>query len=470
MGEKSSRTEVIARQNTLSGDKPIDIVQFKNLKEKREVKDKIKKLFDGQMIRSILTPREVDGNIRSNKLERQKQSGDRSSTENTMERADSFGKKTLNTLSTFPSMLTISFIKLLSKEGDKVYDPFMGHNSRGEDVLNSGRKYYAYDVHKFPVDFTAQACKNYPSDHYELNLASSEHAKYPDNSMDFSITCPPYADVEQYNKIYGESKQDDLSSKDYEDFLKLYTQCLSEVYRVLKPGSFFVIIVGDVHRQGKYISLSNDTATICQNLGFIFHDENIYNRKSNIGGDLNYKTFILTCKRFPTIHEYILIFKKPTNSEELRKLTPPCVPKIEKDFNRTTPIKITQPKQTPLTEISNIKFIPPNPIEEQLKDPELGEIAKARLLRKLKEAQSCSQPLTQDMEGITLSKDIFEETMKLFKIKVKNCKYCNKPINKDNFGIITQDTFVCNDITCLFQAFEDLDKQNGSGGNHNGQF
>jgi len=29
-----------------------------------------------------------------------------------------------------------------------------------------------------------------------------------------------------------------------------------------------------------------------------------------LGGDLNYKTFILTCKRFPTIHEYILVYAK----------------------------------------------------------------------------------------------------------------------------------------------------------------
>ena len=53
--------------------------------------------------------------------------------------------------------------------------------------------------------------------------------------------------------------------------------------------------------------------------GFELHDINVYNRGSNLGGDLNYKTFILTCKRFPTIHEFILIFKKPESLETIKK-------------------------------------------------------------------------------------------------------------------------------------------------------
>lgn len=431
MADVHSRLEVIGKQKALFGAEDINLTQFKNLKEKRELKDKVKKLFDGEMIRSIITPREVDKNIRLNKLERQHQSGNRDSTANVIERADSFGKKTLNTLSTFPSVITISYTKLLSKEGDKVYDPFMGHNSRGEDIVALGRKYYAYDVHKFPVDFTKQACLPYGEQNFELNLGSSEKIKYQDETFDFAITCPPYADVEQYNKIYEEKTHDDLSSKDYEEFLTLYKKCLSETYRVLKRGAFFVIVVGDVHRQGKYTSLSNDTAVICQELGFIFHDENIYNRKSNIGGDLNYKTFILTCKRFPTIHEYILIFQKPHNQRTQQK--------------------------------TSIKFIPPNPLDEINKIPEINELERARALRRLK-LQQKQQPST---EAITIEKDSFDDVMKSLNIKVKKCKYCNKPISKDNFGIITKDTFICNNITCLFEAFEKLDQENG--GNENGK-
>lgn len=310
MEEVDKRLEVLGEQKTIFG-KSIPITQFKNLEAKRKIKEEVKKMFNNQMIRSIITPRELDGNKRLDKLDRQKQTGDRDSNQNTMDRADSFGKKTMETISTFPEMLTNVYTALLSKEGDKVYDAFMGHNSRATGVLNCKRKYYAYDVHKFPVAFTKEACSIFNPNDYELNLGSSEKCKYPDETFDFSITCPPYFDVEKYSKLYEEEKEEDLSGKNYEDFLFTYYKCISETFRVLKYGSFFVIVVGDVHRAGKYTSLMLDTIKIGKMAGFTLHDINIYNRRSNIGGDLNYKTFILTCKRFPTIHEFILVFRKP---------------------------------------------------------------------------------------------------------------------------------------------------------------
>jgi len=301
------RLEIVGLQKGLFGE-DVALTQFKNLKEKRELKEKVKDLFNGNMIRSII---KSDGNKRLDKLERQDQR-DSSSNNSTIERADKFGKKTMDTLSTFPELITSSYTALLSKEGDKVYDPFSGHNSRATGVLSMSRKYYAYDVHTFPVNFTIEACKkaNFNPEDYEINLGSSEKVKYGNSSFDFAITCPPYADVEEYSKIYEEHKHEDLSNKDYNEFLMVYTLCLSETYRVLKNDSYFVIVVGDIHRNGIYTSLMLDTIRICKMLEFKLHDINIYNRGSNIGGDMNYPMFINKCKRFPTIHEFILVFKK----------------------------------------------------------------------------------------------------------------------------------------------------------------
>jgi DNA modification methylase len=304
------RLEQVGIQKGLFGE-DIALTQFKNLAEKRALKEKVKALFGGEMIRSIITPKDIDGNKRLDKLERQDQR-DSGSNNSTIERADKFGKKTMDTLSTFPELITSSYTALLSKEGDKVYDAFSGHNSRATGVLAMGRKYYSYDIHTFPVNFTIESCKKagFKDEDYEINLGSSEKAKYENESMDFSITCPPYSDVEKYSEIYGENKIGDLSNSDYEDFLPIYKKCLSETYRVLKYGSYFVIVVGDIHRAGEYTSLMLDTIKIGKELGFKLHDLNIYNRKSNIGGDMNYPMFINKCRRFPTIHEFIIIFKK----------------------------------------------------------------------------------------------------------------------------------------------------------------
>ena len=258
---QKDRVEVIGKQKALFG-QAHDLTQFKNLKEKRELQEKVKAMFKGGMVRSIITA--LDSNIRLNKLDRLDGSAQGRDNEAIMTMANSFKKKTLTTLSTFPSNITQSYVALLSKEGDKVYDAFMGHNSRAEDVLSANRKYFAYDVHTFPLEFTQKAIERFNKEDYELNLGSSEKCKYEDNSMDFSITCPPYADVEKYNKIYNEEKEDDLSSKKRDDFLWLYNNCLKETYRVLKPGSFFVVVVGDKHQAGKYTSLMLDTIKICK--------------------------------------------------------------------------------------------------------------------------------------------------------------------------------------------------------------
>jgi len=305
--EMESRTEVVGTQKTLFGPSH-DLREFKNIKEKQELKNKVLALFNNEAIRSIIVPREIDNNVRSNKLERNYSRG--SDISSTIARADLFGKKDITTISTFPSTITLAYLSLLTKEGDKVFDSFMGHNSRAEDVLSLNRKYYAYDIHDYPFNFTRNAITRFSPEDFELVLGSSEKVKFESESMDFSLTCPPYFDVEEYNKIYNENKNEDLSSKSDEDFIFSYYKCLKEVHRVLKPGSFFVIVVGDTRRGNRYRSLMLETIKLCSIIGFTLHDINIYNRKSNIGGDLSYPTFIKKCKRFPCIHEFILIFKK----------------------------------------------------------------------------------------------------------------------------------------------------------------
>jgi len=307
-----NRLEVIGIQKGLFGE-DVALTQFKNLEQKREAKERVKSLFAGEMIRSIITPKDIDGNKRLDKLARQDQR-DSGSNNSTIERADKFGKKTLDTLSTFPDIITSSYINLLSKEGDIVLDLFCGHNSRATSVLNWQRKYVGFDIHTFPVDFTKKACRDLnfkECEDFWIHQQSSEKIDYPNEHFDFALTCPPYFDIEDYSKIYNEQKVQDLSNMSYEQFLVIYSKCISEGFRTLKKGKYFVIVVGDKHRNGELTSLMLDTIKIAKEKGFILHTIDIYNRKSNIGGDMHYSMFINQLKYFPTIHEYIIVFKKP---------------------------------------------------------------------------------------------------------------------------------------------------------------
>ncbi len=304
--------EIKGKQKTLDG-KSIDIKHYKDYDKKRKEREEVLRGFKGSYFRSIIKGK---GEVRLDRLDRLSRKECESAIDYEKRKSDSFSKKTLETISVFPSEITMVYTVLLSKEGDKVYDAFTGHNSRAEDVLSLGRLYYGYDCHKFPVDFTKKAVERFDSKNYEINLGSSERIKYLSNYFDFSLTCPPYSDVEKYNELYKEKVSSDLSSMSYELFLKTYLACLSETYRVLKKDAFFVLVVGDKHTSDGYKSLMYDTIKMCLELGFKLHDINIYNRGSNIGGDLNYNQFIKVSKRLPTIHEYILIFQKVKLSEE----------------------------------------------------------------------------------------------------------------------------------------------------------
>lgn len=297
------------KQKTFGNNEDISITEFKNLKQKRELQQKVLANFGNQLFRSIIKPRELDNNIRFNKLERLYNRNNKP--EDITKRAEQFRNKTLDTISTFPSTITFVYTILLSKEEDKVYDPFSGHNSRAEDILFLNRKYYAYDIHTYPIEFTLNSINRFPKENYELTLGSSEKVKYDNNTFDFSITSPPYSDVEKYNNIYEEEMENDLSSKDYENFLILYSNCIKETFRVLKPSAYFVCVIGNLFKNGNLVNLLSDTIDIGLKIGFKLHDINIYNRGSNIGGDLNYRQYIINSKRLPTIHEYIIIFQKP---------------------------------------------------------------------------------------------------------------------------------------------------------------
>jgi len=319
---KKRRFEVVEKQNTLGGE-AIDIIEFKGLEEKRKVKQKILDMFSNQMFRSVIVNKGItltkSADLARLKDEKGYQTLDEK--EKTLQRMENFSKKNKLTLSVFPEVITSAYTLLLSKEREKVFDAFAGHNSRASTVLGLNRRYVGYDVYKYAVDFTLKQLTDFDEKDYKIHLASSEKVNYPDASFDFSLTCPPYYDVEEYDKIYQEkSDETDLSTLGtYEEFLDVYKRCLSETYRVLKPNRYFVIVVGNIYRKKRMLNIMKDTIDICEKLGFSLHDINIYNRGSNIGGDMNYKLFINNLKRFPCIHEYILVFKKEVKEKQLLK-------------------------------------------------------------------------------------------------------------------------------------------------------
>lgn len=119
----------------------------------------------------------------------------------------------------------------------------------------------------------------------KIEVGDSRNIKLPDNSIDGIITSPPYSIALDY------VQNDDHSLRDLgynvlkmrDDFIgvrgnggnkvSLYNEDMkksySEMYRVLKPNRYAVIVIGNATYQGKEIPTVEFTIEYMENIGFV---------------------------------------------------------------------------------------------------------------------------------------------------------------------------------------------------------
>jgi DNA methylase len=220
-------------------------------------------------------------------------------------------------LSRFPQNVGRSLLLLYTEDGDTVVDPFAGHNSRMELCWRSGRHYIGCDLSaKFMQ--ANRTIRQMLLDERDLDLFGVEHFKaditlhegdsrsmpIEDGAGDFTITSPPYWDIEDY----GPEPQQ-LGKNTYDGFLEGLYQVMRENFRCLKPGAFCVWCINDFRRDGKFYSYHEDTARGLRAAGFEQWDIAI----TDLGGSMRacFPNQVLQHKILPKRHEYCLIFKKP---------------------------------------------------------------------------------------------------------------------------------------------------------------
>jgi DNA modification methylase len=136
-------------------------------------------------------------------------------------------------------------------------------------------------------------------------------------TVDFGVTSPPYWDIlAQERTADGRPVQNyvDLEGNlgaiaDYNEFLSALGEIYGLVYRVLKPGAYFCVVVMDVRKGDRLYPLHSDLAAKMEQVGFVYDDLIIWDRRQEYNNlrPLGYPSVF----RVNRIHEYILIFRKP---------------------------------------------------------------------------------------------------------------------------------------------------------------
>lgn len=189
------------------------------------------------------------------------------------------------------------------KPNSKIYDPFGGGGTRGYISTKMGHKYLGVEIRDEEVDRIKRQMKEWK---LTFDIILNDSRNYiPNEKFDFSFTCPPYYDLEQYSKIDG-----DLSNcSDYNSFLLDLGKVIKNVYDCLEKDCFSVWVVGNFrNKSGEIEHLNGDLIKIAKSVGFKLWDELIWQGASNVA--------LTRCGKFEVnrksvrMHEYIIVLKK----------------------------------------------------------------------------------------------------------------------------------------------------------------
>lgn len=174
--------------------------------------------------------------------------------------------------SIFDPVLTEAMYAWYSPEGGTIIDPFSGGVTRGAVASILDRNYIGADVSSQQIAANRAALKHLKEEKAKYHEVSGEklYSHLP-GQADLLFTCPPYYDLE----IYDKNNPEDISAaKTYKEFLAKYEAILAPSYTHIKDGGYAIIVIGNVRdKDGNLLNLVGDTISIMQRAGYTFYNE-----------------------------------------------------------------------------------------------------------------------------------------------------------------------------------------------------
>jgi DNA modification methylase len=213
-----------------------------------------------------------------------------------------------------------------SKEGEVVLDPFVGSGTTLVACARLKRLGVGIEVNP---NIAAIARKNLSMQ--TLDTATNDWIKkqrliigdsrdlkslgVQDESVDMCFSHPPYWNLVEYGEEHGKTRGDLSDTPTSEIFLAGMEKNFIEVSRVLKPKRHFCVLIGETFLpRGKVVPLDYYLTDLALKIGFEFYSKAIkYTRlaTSRINNINIMKYRSLRSNFLITIHDYVLIFRKP---------------------------------------------------------------------------------------------------------------------------------------------------------------
>jgi DNA modification methylase len=221
-----------------------------------------------------------------------------------------------------------NIIERYSEPGETVLDSMVGGGTTLIECILTGRNGIGVDINKDALMVTLDRIRFVEElDPNELSGIEIEVYKgdardlyfIPDNFIDLIATHPPYANIIPYSKKEASVSNGDLSKiKTLESFISEMGKVAFEAFRVLKPGKYCAILVGDTRKNKHYVPIANLVLNEFLKAGFILKEDIIktqWNTQTEgLWSKLSKKhNFLLI------MHEHLYVFRKPLPKEKLKK-------------------------------------------------------------------------------------------------------------------------------------------------------
>lgn len=198
-----------------------------------------------------------------------------------------------------------------SREGDTLLDPMVGGGTSAIEAKLLNRNMICCDINqtalqrtKTSLDFTV-GNKSWQK---VVKHDARNKSEAKDESIDFVLTHPPYADIIRYSK--GELEGDLSNIHDIDEFADEMYSVAKELFRVLKRGKYCAILIGDTRRNKMYQPMAYKVMERFLKAGFVLK-EDIIKRQFNCKATGFWVNKSKESNFLLIMHEHLFVFQKP---------------------------------------------------------------------------------------------------------------------------------------------------------------
>lgn len=203
-----------------------------------------------------------------------------------------------------------------SEEGNHLLDCMIGGGTTAIEAKILNRHITCVDVNDEALERTRKSLDFEVDNKAKQRIVKCDARNLDfikDEEIDFALTHPPYVDIVKYSE--GKIKEDLSNIHDIDDFCDQAELVAKELYRVLKPGKFCAILMGDTRRNKMYQPLAYKVMDRFLKAGFLLK-EDIIKRQFNCKATGFWVNKSKEANFLLIMHEHLFIFQKELNSKK----------------------------------------------------------------------------------------------------------------------------------------------------------